>query len=176
MTETIGRRDLVAEARRIATEAHAGQVDKIGDPYIGHPERVAEHIASVGAHDAEAIAVAWLHDVVEDTDVTLDALRSAGFDEYVVAAVDAVTRRRGESAAEYYGRVSANSLARLVKLADVMDNTDAERMSRLDPETRKRLARKYEWALRAIGRRDIADALARREACHPASECPGGAG
>ena len=82
-------------AKDIATKAHEGQVDRAGMPYIDHPRRVAERVAQVDGRP-EAIAVAWLHDVVEDTATTLDDLRAGEFGEHVVAAVDAMTRRPDE--------------------------------------------------------------------------------
>ncbi|MGC1209088.1 MAG: HD domain-containing protein [Ornithinimicrobium sp.] len=109
-------------ARQIATSAHEGQVDKNGAAYIGHPARVA---ARVRGDDAAEI-VAWLHDVVEDTTLTLEDLR-AHFPESIVAAVDAMTRRSEEAPDAYYARVRADPIARAVKLADIADNTDPPR-------------------------------------------------
>jgi hypothetical protein len=135
-------------AQSLAAMAHAGQVDKAGLPYLDHPRRVAERVAQVDGRPA-AIAVAWLHDVVEDTTTTLDDLRAAGFDENVVNAVEALTRRSDEGDA-YYWRVAANDLAKVVKLADVHDNTDPERVARLDPTDRARLQEKYRHAVEVI--------------------------
>lgn len=134
----------VAIARRIATEAHAGQIDKAGSPYIDHPRRVAARLT-----DLRAQAVAWLHDVIEDTDVTPDDLRGAGIDDDVIAAVQLLTRTGDDGA--YYARIAADPLAREVKLADIADNTDPERTALLDPATRGRLAEKYTNARRALG-------------------------
>lgn len=134
--------DLVSIARRIATEAHRGQVDKAGAPYIGHPARVAGHAAAAGG-DERVVAAAWLHDVVEDTDVTPDDLRAAGVPDDVVAAVLAVSKRPGESLEDYVGRVRADALAVAVKTADLADNTDPARMAQLDEATRRRLTEKY---------------------------------
>src|SRR5674476_127778 len=82
-------------AKDIATKAHEGQVDKAGMPYIDHPRRVAERVAHVDVRP-EAIAVAWLHDVVEDTATTLDDLRAGELGEHVMAEVDAMSRRTDE--------------------------------------------------------------------------------
>ena len=140
-------RDLVTEAKDVATAAHEGQMDKAGAPYIGHPGRVAGHVPRhAAAEDLEAAqAVAWLHDVVEDTPVTLDDL-ARQFPADVVAAVDAMTKRADEDRDAYYRRVRANRIARAVKLADLDDNTDPVRTARLDPVTRQRLAAKYDHA------------------------------
>ena len=148
--------DLVARARALATSAHAGQVDKAGAPYITHPERVAARVAGgtpTGTHDdAEAVAVAWLHDVVEDTAVTAADLAAAGFPGTVVAAVLALTRAPGEDPDGYYARVAADPLALRVKRADIADNTDPARVAALDPATRERLAAKYAHALAVLDR------------------------
>ena len=133
---------LVATARRIATAAHRGQVDKAGAPYIGHPPRVAGHAAAAGG-DHRVVAAAWLHDVVEDTVVTPDDLRAAGIPDDVVAAVLAVSKRPGESLEDYVARVRADPLAVAVKTADLADNTDPARLARLDEATRLRLTEKY---------------------------------
>jgi (p)ppGpp synthase/HD superfamily hydrolase len=131
---------LSARAETIARAAHAGQVDKTGAPYIDHPRRVAARVEA-----DEARAVAWLHDVVEDTAVTLDDL-AAQFPAEVVQAVRVLTRRDDDRGEEYYRRVRANPLALAVKLADIADNTDPARQADLDPATRRRLAAKYRHA------------------------------
>ena len=136
--------DMVTAAEQLATRAHAGQTDKAGRPYIDHPRRVAARV-----HDTtdrpDAVAVAWLHDVVEDTPVTLEQLRDLGFTETVIRSVDALTRRPDEGDA-YYRRVAADELARIVKLADIWDNTHPDRTSLLAPADAERLRRKYEHA------------------------------
>lgn len=127
-------------AEQIARAAHQGQVDKSGHAYISHPQRVAARVAD----DDLAETVAWLHDVVEDTDVTLDDLARV-FPPAVVVAVDALTRRPDEGDA-YYRRVRSDPLALRVKLADIADNTDPQRQAQLDEPTRLRLKRKYRHA------------------------------
>ena len=99
-----------------AAEAHAGQLDKAGKPYILHPLRV---MASVEKPQAKIAAV--LHDVVEDSDWTLDELLAEGFSESVVQAVDALSRRDGEDYEDFVRRAGANPLARPVKIADLHD-------------------------------------------------------
>jgi len=112
--------DMVTVALRIATEAHKGQVDKGGKPYIEHPKRVSD---AVKVYGDEAMIVALLHDVVEDTGTTLDDLYHEGFDDTVLEAVDAITMRKGkESYDAYISRVKTNRLATLVKIADLTDN------------------------------------------------------
>jgi (p)ppGpp synthase/HD superfamily hydrolase len=137
----------VATARRIATQAHEGQTDKAGAPYIGHPARIAARVAG----DAAAEVVAWLHDVVEDCDDwTLDRLRAEGISADLVKAVDAISKRAGEASDDYYARVAANPLALKVKYADLADNGDPARLARLDPTARDRLAGKYAHACEVL--------------------------
>mgnify|MGYP001047544979 CR=1 FL=1 len=128
-------------AAAIARAAHRGQVDKAGRPYVEHPARVAARLAG----DDVAVSVAWLHDVVEDSEVSLLGLAEE-FPVEVVRAVDALTRRAGESSERYYARVRSDALALRVKLADVADNSDPVRLAELDTEVRERLTRKYEHA------------------------------
>ena len=104
-----------AIARAIAEKAHAGQVDRCGAPYIDHPAHVASRVQGDAAK-----AVAWLHDVVEDTDVTLDDLREAGLSEEVVAGVAAMTHHEDEPYLDYVRRAKADPLARQVKLQDLL--------------------------------------------------------
>ena len=132
-------------AKAIAHREHSDQSDKAGQPYIGHVSRVAARVSD--DHDAETVA--WLHDVVEDTDVTLDDLR-AEFPPEVVEAVDAVTYRDDSPRDAYYERIAANPLAKKVKLADIADNSDPVRLAGLDSATRERLQRKYRHALEAV--------------------------
>jgi len=107
----------------IAANAHHGQVDKASQPYILHPLRVMLAVSS----DEDRMA-AILHDVVEDTDVTLDELRRKGFSAAVVQAVDALTRRDDEPYGDFIKRARANEIARRVKIADILDNTNPERV------------------------------------------------
>ncbi len=140
-------------ARAIATVAHSGQVDKTGAPYIEHPARVAGFVevdpSSKGAI-ATYVAAAWLHDVVEDTAVTLDDLNAAGIQGSVITAVQLLTKVPGEPNADYYERIRDNHMARTVKLADIRDNLDPRRLAKLDDETIARLVRKYAKALEAL--------------------------
>ena len=127
-------------AVQIAAEAHAGQKDKSGAPYLLHPLRMMLRM-----HSDTAMMAAILHDVVEDSDWTLDGLRAEGFPEEVVAAVDSLTHREGESYEAFVNRVRVNALARQVKLADLEDNMNLKRLSEV---TSKDLAR-LESRLRA---------------------------
>ena len=130
----------------LAIELHKGQKDKSGEPYVLHVERVAENFPK----DSLEYLVALLHDTVEDTWITIDALRFIGLSESVLEAVDAITYRTHEPLVEYYARIKCNPLATKVKLADVRDNLRADRMQKLPKETQVRLTRKYRSALKVL--------------------------
>jgi len=120
----------------IAAEAHAGQVDKAGAPYILHPLRVMLRVQT----EAERMA-AVLHDVVEDTPWTLEALAAEGFAPEVLAAVDALTRRVGESYEVFVARAGADAVGRAVKLADLAENMDLTRLAAPTARDHERLER-----------------------------------
>ncbi|MDP7025242.1 MAG: HD domain-containing protein [Kiritimatiellia bacterium] len=141
------------KAIKIATEAHAGDEDKIGVPYIEHPMRV---MAKVDSEDEKTAAV--LHDVVEDTDWTIEKLREEGFSETVLEAVACLTKPKDKDEYAYAGylrKIRENPIALKVKLADISDNTDPERTRKLKPEDREKLAAKYEKALKMLTREEI---------------------
>ena len=121
----------------LAAEAHAGQVDKAGQPYILHPLRVMLRMNS----SIERI-VAVLHDVVEDSGVTLDFLTAEGFLPEVISAVEALTKRQGESRIDAARRAKQDPVARLVKLADNAENMD---LSRIAEPTERDYARVEEY-------------------------------
>ncbi len=114
----------VSKAYQLALAAHKGQVDKGGKPYINHPVMVAKSVCT----EAEQ-TVALLHDIIEDTDMTLDDLRAEGFSEQVIEAVDCITKRNKEPLNQYLHRVKGNCLATSVKLADLAHNSDLSRIS-----------------------------------------------
>lgn len=136
-------------ARAIAHIAHHGQVDKAGNPYIGHPARVAALLRDRGERE-EVIAAGWLHDVLEDTHLTAEDLNAAGVGWSTLNIVARVTRREGVSSEEYYLGIYESLDARRVKKADIADNTSPERLALLDDATVVRLTRKYAKALRHI--------------------------
>ncbi len=111
-------------AIEIAVRAHAGQIDKAGQPYILHPLRVMFAVERL--HERMA---AVLHDVVEDTPITLENLKSEGFPMAVLDAIRALTKMKGEDRIEAARRAAENPIARVVKLADVSDNMDLSRIS-----------------------------------------------
>lgn len=125
----------------IATTAHAGQVDKGGRPYINHPTAVAAEVETTRQK-----IVAYLHDVIEDTDVTADRLLEAGFPQNIVNSLKTITKQPGVSYADYLAAVKADETARAVKISDIRHNMD---ISRIENPTTEDFARveKYKKAL-----------------------------
>ena len=132
------------KAIKLMFEAHKNQLDKGGLPYVFHPFHVAEQMT-----DEDTTVVALLHDVVEDTDYTLDDLRRLGFPETVLAALALLTHDDAEPYLDYVRRVRNNPVARAVKLADLRHNSD---LSRLDAPNEAALRRreKYLEAMRIL--------------------------
>ena len=131
-------------AIEIAREAHAGQVDKAGEDYFNHPKRVADNF-----YEDDDIIVALLHDVIEDTEITLEQLKEEGFNDAVLAALDAITKREGESYDQFIERVKDNPIALKVKLADLRDNMDILRLPELTEKDLQRIA-KYHKAYKYL--------------------------
>ena len=132
-------------AIEIAARAHAGQVDKAGQPYILHPLRV---MLAVRGDRSRIVAV--LHDVVEDTSWTFEELREAGFSEEILDALGAVTKREGEEYFAFVARAASNPVARPVKVADIRDNLDLSRITQPTARDHERLDR-YRAALAQLG-------------------------
>lgn len=114
---------MLEKAILIAVKAHQGQVDKGGNPYILHPLRV---MFSMKNENEKICAV--LHDVIEDTNVTLDHLKNEGFSEEVLIALKALTKHKNESYDKFIDRIINNPLACYVKLADLNDNMNLTRI------------------------------------------------
>ncbi|MFJ4436189.1 HD domain-containing protein [Streptomyces sp. NPDC088923] len=136
----------VAQADALAAFAHAGQVDKIGVPYIAHVRAVAAGLAAFGP-DLQVAGL--LHDVIEDTAWTAGRLRAAGVPDRVVALVEAVTNVPGLAYEDKIRHIAADPLATLVKIADNAHNSRPDRTARLPAARAERLAAKYR-AARAI--------------------------
>ena len=134
----------VEDAISIAAQAHKGQRDKAGAPYLLHPLRMMLRMDSEAA-----MMAAVLHDVVEDTDWTLERLRGEGLSDEVLEAVDCLTHREGESYQEFVERVRTNPIARQVKIADLEDNMNIRRINQLGAKDLERLE-KYHRAWRAL--------------------------
>jgi guanosine-3',5'-bis(diphosphate) 3'-pyrophosphohydrolase len=122
------------KAIEIAVKAHAGQLDKAGQPYILHPLRVM--LAVESPHQRMA---AILHDVVEDSGISIEDLADENFPEEVIEAVRALTKEPGESRIDAAKRAVRNPIARVVKLADVADNMNLSRIAEPTEKDRERL-------------------------------------
>ncbi len=126
----------IERALAIALQAHQGQVDKSGQPYILHPIRIMMRL-----NDDRARVTAILHDVIEDSNITFDDLVQAGFDSEIIEALKCLTRAANEDYYDYILRVKKNQLARKVKLADLKDNLDASRLKTLHHKDCQRMER-----------------------------------
>src|SRR4051794_30516827 len=124
----------VEDAVSIAARAHRGQRDKAGAPYLVHPLRMM-----LGMDTEAGVMAGVLHDVVEDTEWTLERLREAGFSEEVLEAVDCLTHREGEGYQQFVERVRTNPIARQVKIADLEDNMNVRRINQLGPRELERM-------------------------------------
>ena len=131
----------------IAAEAHAGQVDKAGVPYVLHPLRMMLRMSSI---DDRIVAV--LHDLCEDCPGwSFDQLRTEGFSDLIIESLDSVTKRDGEGYEDFVRRAAANPIGRRVKLADLIDNSDLSRIA--DPSEHDfRRIEKYRRAIDLISR------------------------
>ncbi|MFC8685940.1 HD domain-containing protein [Brevibacillus porteri] len=128
----------------IATQAHSGQTDKGGNPYILHPLRIMLKMPTV-----KTMIVAVLHDAIEDTEVTSEQLRNEGFSEEIVEAVIALTRNDNETYMEFVRRAKQNPIARIVKLGDLEDNSDLSRITNPTERDYERL-RRYKKATKEL--------------------------
>ena len=132
------------KALKLCFEAHKDQVDKSGLPYVFHPFHLAEQM-----QDENTTIVALLHDVVEDTDYTLDDLRAMGFGDEVMEALSYTTHDPAVPYMEYVARIRENDIARRVKLADLRHNSDITRLDSIDQKALDRVA-KYAQAIRLL--------------------------
>lgn len=130
--------------------AHGGKKDKEGEPYIKHPIRVA---SNVEGKDAKVVAL--LHDVLEDSSITSDNLREMGFSSIVIEAVKSLTRGVFQDYSSYLDQVAKNPLAVKVKIADIEDNMNLERLNKLDSFTKNRLIAKYKYAIEYLNANNI---------------------
>lgn len=126
------------QAIAVATKAHAGQVDKAGQPYILHPLRLMFKFEA----DIEKI-VAVMHDVIEDSGLTQDDLKKLGFSDEVIEAIDCLSKKNGEGYDSFILRVSKNNLARKVKIEDIKDNLDLTRLNRITDKDLQRVEKYY---------------------------------
>ena len=125
---------MTRKAMTLAYEAHHGQTDRSGVPYIYHPARVAAEFNS----EVEA-CVAWLHDVIEDTDYAIEDIRIAGFGSVICDTLQTMTHDKRVPYMEYVKGIAQNPVARAVKLADLKDNMDISRLLTVDEKAKQRL-------------------------------------
>lgn len=130
-------REQLTHAIKLAIKAHGHQVDRTGQPYIGHPFRVM-----AAGHTLEEKIVGALHDLVEDTHLNLMDISMEGFSEEVIDAVHALTKLENEDYDHYINRVKRNNLATRVKLNDLTDNMDIRRLKIITDDDVARM-RKY---------------------------------
>ena len=115
-------------ALRLCFEAHRDQLDKSGLPYVFHPFHLAEQMT-----DEDTTVVALLHDLIEDTDHTLEELRALGFGEQILTAIALMTHDESVPYMEYVAAIKENPIARAVKLADLRHNSDLTRLESVTP-------------------------------------------
>ena len=141
---------LTKKAMRIAYEAHKNQADKSGVPYIYHPIHLAEQM-----QEEATVCVALLHDVVEDTDITIGDLRLEGFGEEIIEALKLMTHDENVPYMEYIRKIKDNPIAKAVKQADLAHNSDLSRLDIVDEKALKRVE-KYKRAIEILnGRLEI---------------------
>ncbi|PZT54714.1 GTP pyrophosphokinase [Paenibacillus silvae] len=128
----------------IALEAHKGQLDKGGNPYILHPLAVMNRVETI-----EEKIVAVLHDVIEDTEVTIEQLRELGFSEEIVKAIGLLTRSEEDSYEQFIEKTTTNRIARNVKIADIQENMNLSRIKNPTEQDYNRLE-KYKKAMERL--------------------------
>lgn len=138
------RGEMLDKALHLATNAHHGQFDKGGRPYILHPLRVMSYIRE---DDEELQCMALLHDVVEDTDTTYSDLLEAGMTLRVCEGIMALTKERGYTYEQYKAKVFANHDAMRVKMADLRHNTDIRRLKGVTEKDIQRMAKYHQFYL-----------------------------
>lgn len=132
------RGEMLGKMLLIATNAHAGQFDRGGAPYILHTLKVMHYLK---VNDEELQCIALGHDVIEDTDVTYRDLREAGISERVINGIAAMTKMPGETYDEYKEKVFGNVDAMRVKLCDLRHNTDIRRLKGVTEKDIARIAK-----------------------------------
>ena len=125
------------QAIALAAQQHAGQVDKANAPYILHPLRVMLNVPTI-----EHKIVAVLHDILEDTETSIEDLRQLGFQQQIIEAILALTKKEAETRLQAARRTVQNPISRVVKLADIADNMD---LSRIPSPTSKDFERLKEY-------------------------------
>lgn len=146
----------LALAIKIAAEGHLNQKDKGGNPYILHPLKVMHYLKT---DDFQLMAIAALHDVVEDTDVTAADLVLLGFSNRVTAAVVLLTKTPNQTPEEYFNRLAKNYDAVRVKLADLRHNSDVRRLKGLTDKDLLRVRKYHDMYLRLTKMKEHHEAI-----------------
>jgi (p)ppGpp synthase/HD superfamily hydrolase len=128
----------------LATNAHAGQTDKAGKPYILHCLKVMHYLKS---EDEELMCIALAHDIIEDTKVTYVELWSQGFSSRIIEGIRALTKQRGQTYDEYKEQVFANKDAMRVKMCDLRHNSDIRRLKGITEKDVARIAKYHQFYL-----------------------------
>ncbi|MBO5716370.1 MAG: GTP pyrophosphokinase [Clostridia bacterium] len=136
------------KAMKLCFEAHKEQVDKTGLPYVFHPFHLAEQM-----QDEETTICALLHDVIEDTDYTLDDLKNMGFSNSVLEALALLTHDDEVPYMDYVKMIATNEIARAVKIADLKHNSDLTRLDKISEKDLER-CQKYAEALELLANID----------------------
>ena len=136
--------ELTKKALKLCFEAHKDQVDKSGLPYVHHPFHLAEQMET-----EDTVIVALLHDVVEDTEYTLDDIRAMGFPEQVIEALSYMTHDDSVPYMDYVAKIKENPIATTVKLADLRHNSDLTRLDVIDEKALGRVE-KYGRAIKLL--------------------------
>lgn len=136
--------DLTKKALKLCFEAHKEQTDKTGLPYVFHPFHLAEQMQT-----EETVITALLHDVVEDTELTVRDLADMGFPKDVLDALELLTHDESVPYLDYVAGIKDNPIARTVKLADLKHNSDMSRLDTVDEEAALR-AERYKKAIELL--------------------------
>jgi (p)ppGpp synthase/HD superfamily hydrolase len=140
--------DSIEKAIKIAMQAHEGQVDRGGKPYILHPLAVMLDVVYFGS---DYMIAAVLHDVIEDSDITLDHIVEQGFSAEVIEALQLLTKSKDKTYDNYISDIKGNGIARVVKMSDLKHNMQLRRLKRIktsDMERYKKYKNAYEELLK----------------------------
>lgn len=140
--------EMTKKALKLCFEAHKDQVDKSDMPYVFHPFHLAEQMET-----EDTVITALLHDVVEDTDYTIDDLIEMGFSDNVISALKLLTHEPGIPYMDYVKKIKENPVAKAVKLKDLAHNSDLTRLDYVDDKARKRV-KKYQRAIALLNGED----------------------
>lgn len=138
------RGEMLDKMLHLATNAHHGQFDKGGRPYILHPLTVMHYLKT---NDEELQCIAVGHDVIEDTDVTYEDLHNAGMSARVISAITILTKQPGQTLLEYKQLVFSNTDAMKVKLCDLRHNSDIRRLKGVGPKDIERIQKYHTFYL-----------------------------